>query len=236
MNGADMLIEKDTEWKEKITGEILLFGVIGKLFYSLPDKAWLQSLFEEGVFSEAPYASSQPDVIEGLRRIRTWGEQWPAGMDDQAIETLNVDQTRLFVGIGRVLVPQWESVFYTEERLVFQEGTLDVRRWYHRFGLQVENLHREPDDHISLEIAFINHLTAMAIQSAANSLADSQMYLDAKHQFLKEHLMKWGPYWCRQVIEQAQTDFYRGAALVLRGAFRELADEMDLHFSLELVL
>jgi putative dimethyl sulfoxide reductase chaperone len=231
-----MLIEKGTEWEEKTTGEILLFGVIGKLFYALPDREWLQSLFEQGVFDEAPYAGDQPDVIEGLRLIRGWGEQWPVGIDSQAIEALNVDQTRMFVGIGRVLVPQWESVFYTEERLVFQEGTLDVRRWYKRFGLQVENFHREPDDHISLEIAFSNHLTAMAMQGALHAPDESQAYLEAKSQFLQEHLLKWGPYWCCQVIDQAKTDFYRGAALVLRGAFRELASELNLPFSLELVL
>jgi TorA maturation chaperone TorD len=231
-----MLIEKNAHWEEKATGEILLFGVIGKLLYALPDAGWLQSLFDEGLFNEAPYAGDQPDVVEGLRLIRAWGEGWPSGMDAQALETLNVDQTRLFVGVGRVLAPPWESVFYTEERLVFQERTLDVRRWYSRFGLQAENLHREPDDHISLEIAFINHLTAEALETAVTAPAESQAYLEAKRQFLKEHLMKWGPFWCCQVIAQAKTDFYRGTALVLRGALKQLASELDLPFSLELAL
>ena len=49
--------------------------------------------------------------------------------------------------------------------MIFQEQTLHVRQWYSRFGLQVVKLHKEPDDHIGLELEFVAHLANLALQA-----------------------------------------------------------------------
>ena len=163
--------------------------------------------------------------------LNQWVQQ-PGSISAAMIQDLNVDNTRLFVGLGRVLAPLWESVYYSEERLVFQESTLDVRHWYRRFGLEPENLHREPDDHIALEMAFIANLANFSVQALdIGDLDRCESLLQAQRDFADAHLLRWSLSWCQKVLENARTDFYRGIALLTRGALTELA----LTFNLELV-
>jgi TorA maturation chaperone TorD len=128
-----------------------------------------------------------------------------------------------------VLAPPWESVHFSEERLTFQERTLQVRQWYARFGLQCERLHNEPDDHIGLELAFTAHLSSLAAQAIERgdhkALAD---ILDAQRSFLSEHLLTWAAGWCTQVCQESRTGFYRGIALMVRGVVAELADNLGI--------
>jgi TorA maturation chaperone TorD len=222
------LLAKRDDWPDILFGEALLFNLLGKLLYSLPDRDWLQSLYTNEVFAEAPFAMNQPDVAEGLALISQWG-QVPGGISAAMIQDLNVDNTRLFVGLGRVLAPLWESVYYSEERLVFQESTLDVRRWYLRFGLEPENLHKEPDDHIALEMAFIAHLASLGVNALdIGDREQCEKLVQAQHEFASAHLLRWAPLWCQHVIEHTRTDFYRGLAQVTRGALAGLAQLLEL--------
>jgi TorA maturation chaperone TorD len=223
------------EWAETLTGEILLFGLLERIFYIYPDweeRAWLQSLIEEQVFSETPFAPKQPDVLEGLRMLQTWSQ---GGLDDHAFDDLQRDYTRLFIGPGKIIVPPWESVYFNEERMIFQEQTLEVRGWYRRFGLEVEHLHREPDDHIGLELAFLVHLAQLgtAKLEEGGQRANLEQILQAQKDFLSEHLLRWGPTFCDQVRDKADTLFYRGAALLTRGALTELTQLFQIGLPLK---
>ena len=95
-------------------------------------------------------------------------------VDAEAVEQ---DYLRLFVGLGMPLAPPWESAWASDARLIFQRETLDVRYWYRSAGLEVANLHAEPDDHIGLELEFIGALldrgdaeTAAELRKLAHSI------------------------------------------------------------------
>jgi TorA maturation chaperone TorD len=149
---------------------------------------------------------------------------------------LRVDYTRLFVGVGKVLAPPWESVFFNEERMVFQEQTLQVRNWYRRFGLEPENLHKEPDDHIGLEMSFVSHLSELGMEALENHDEEKfKLIIDAKCQFLSEHLLKWGPSWCALIKKLAKTDFYQGLGYLTLGALNAIADQYDMQVPKEVV-
>lgn len=224
-------LAKRDDWAYFLFGEALLFNLLGKLIFSLPDGEWLQSLYTNEVFAEAPFAMDQPDVVQGLALLNRWGQS-PIEIDDSMLQDLNVDSTRLFFGPGRVLAPLWESVYFTEERLVFQESTLDVRRWYQRFKLEPENLHKEPDDHIALEMAFVAHLASLGVQALEiGDEGECERLLQAQSEFADGHLLKWGAVWCQRVIENARTDFYQGIALLTRGALAELAQVLNLEMA-----
>jgi TorA maturation chaperone TorD len=222
MTGQNFLAERD-DWADLLFGEALLFNLLGKLIYSLPDGDWLQSLYTNEVFTDAPFAMDQPDVVEGLALLNRWGQS-PVGIDETMLQELNADSTQLFFGPGRVLAPLWESVYFTEERLVFRESTLDVRHWYQQFKLEPENLHKDPDDHIALEMAFIAHLANLGVQALEmGDEKECERLLQAQREFINEHLLKWAAVWCQLVVDNAQTDFYRGIGLLTRGALAELA-------------
>jgi TorA maturation chaperone TorD len=225
-------MEQDNNKEELSTtliGEMLLFGLLGKVLYAQPDKSWLQSLIDEDVFAEVPFGGEQPDVVRGLELLAQWSAGSREGISDDTFLDLRADYTSLFVGTGRVLAPLWESVYFSEARMVFQEETIQVRKWYRRFNLEPEKLNAEPDDHIGLEIAFVSHLANLALQ-ALDQGDDARLeeLLAAQRQFMSEHLLRWGPSFCDLVEKHAKTDFYRGLARLTLGALRASAAWLEV--------
>jgi TorA maturation chaperone TorD len=221
------------DWSNILTGEILLFNLLGKLLYQYPDKAWFQALIRENVFEEIPFGAHQPDTQNGAQQIKQWVEKCQQNLsEDEMFERVESDFVRLFIGPGAALAAPWESVYVTDGRLIFQESTLQVRSWYNRFGLISEHVRSEPDDHIGLELVFMAHLANLAL--SALDKQDSAAFnnaLDAQRDFGKEHLFVWAPFFSVQLFENAKTDFYKGGALILRGTLKEFVHVLELRSS-----
>ncbi len=217
-------------WTEKLLGQYLLFGLLGKLLYSNPDKVLLNPVIEGDLFDEAPFATEIPEVVEGLSLLQQWSVQYqhPARHKEVLTEA-QVDYMRLFAITERLPLAPWESFYGNDERLLFQESMLDVRHWYARFGLELVNAHREPDDHIGLELLFMAHLAQLGLEAVeeGNTLNLEQV-LAAQRGFLTNHLLKWAPRWCDQMVQHAHTDYYRGLVLVVRGALLALTQLLQL--------
>lgn len=215
---------KEIEWLPTLTGEMLFCSVLGKTLLTFPDGQWLQSLASGSIFDESPFALQQPDMKAGLFLLKEWSRLNRVEMPSELFRELRADYTRLFIGPGQVLAPPWESVFVKEGRMIFQEVTLQVREWYLRYNLQPVRLYTEPDDHIGLELTFLAHLAGLGL-AALNKQDDAEFaaVVEAQRGFLSEHLLKWAFIWCDQVGVYCRTDFYRGVALVVRGALAEMA-------------
>lgn len=212
-----------TDWLSFLTGEILAAGLLSKTLYTYPDRLWLQSLIDEDIFSESPLGDTRPDVQRGLALLRNWAQSERSGISSESFDDLRADYTQLLVGTGHVLAPPWESVYFSEERLVYQEQTLQVRAWYRRFGLEAENRYQEPDDHIGLELAFVSHLAQQALAALEQQEQSAfEAMIAAQREFLSKHLLRWAPQWCNLVESQANTDFFRGIALLTKGILAEV--------------
>lgn len=223
-----------TDQVEFLTGQALLFGLLGRLLYQEPDREWISSLYQQEVFTESPFAPDQIDIQQGLADLQAWGGRFEDLLPKAAFKDLQADYMRLFVGTPRVLAAPWESVYFSRERLVFQQQTLDVRRWYRRFGLEVEKLNQEPDDHIGLQLSFLAHLASQAlVELEAGQAAQLESLLTAQRDFLKEHLLKWEGDWYALMLEHARTDFYCGVARLVHGALAHTASLLDLSRPLE---
>ncbi len=209
----------ESQWNEQLTGELLTFGLLGKALYKYPERDWLNALIEQDIFAEAPFAPDDAEIAAALTRLHTWAESNRGGISDAGFDDLRADYTRLFIGPGKVQVAPWESVRFSDERLVFQKETLQVREWYRRFGLQIQRMHNEPDDHIGLELEFVAHLAQLAlgaIEKKSPELFDQM--LDAQRDFMSEHVLRWGYTFCEELEENAQTEFFKGIAQFTQGA------------------
>ncbi len=228
MTSFSTLYSQD-EWMSLLTGETLAFSLLGRALYGEPDRVWLQSLAADDIFAEAPLGNDQPDVQAGLQLLQEWTMRNREALNDEAFAALAADYTRLFQGPGKVLAPPWESVHSSEERMTFQQQTLDVRNWYRRFGLQAIRLYQEPDDHIGLELIFVSHLAQRGLQALAqNEAAAFEELIAAQRDFLTEHLLNWAALWSKSVHTQAGTDFFRGIALLTKGVLAEVSAKMNL--------
>lgn len=225
------------EWSSFLVGESLLCGLLGKILYEEPDQAWLETLIREDVFAETPLGADQAETQRGLELLQCWANENRNGISETEMKALKQDHLNLFIGVDKVLAPLWESVYFSEKKLVFQEQTLQVREWYSRFQLQAERINREPDDHIGLELIFIAHLASRALQAIEeNDEAAFNELLQAQRDFLSEHLLCWGPSWAKLVKRHAQTDFYRGIGHLVHGSLLALADGLEIVMPKEVAL
>ena len=220
-----------------IFGETLLFGLLGKILYADLDKTWLESLIREDVFSEAPFGAGQVEMQHGIELLQRWSNENRGGLEVPQFKAFHDDNLHLFIGLNKVLAPVWESVYFSEKKLMFQEQTLQVREWYARFGLQAERINKEPDDHIGLEMLFIAHLASLALQAIEqNDETKLNEILQAQREFLSDHLLRWGPVWAKLVKQNAATDFYRGIAHLTHGALLALAETLEIKMPKEVSL
>lgn len=231
-----MIDHSSGDLRQILTGEVLFFSLLSRLFYSYPNdeiQQWIKSMIEEKIFSEVPYATDQEASKKGIELIKQMGMN---SVTDETLEKIRDDYLRLFIGIGKVLAPPWESVYFNENHLLFREQTLQVRNWYRRYGLEYEKIHKEPDDHISLEMSFIVCLSKRALEALEeNNKQKFEQLIEAQRQFLSEHLLAWGSQFCRLVIEHAETDFYRGLAYLIMGGLNALQIQFSIQPSREAV-
>jgi len=203
----------------------------------LPDRLWMYS-FLHLVFSQIPgqwiFSLSLPswectahpglDQIEsGLTQLREWlsliqSPIIPPPKLESLFQELKEDYTRLFLGTKKTLAPPWESVYRSAQHLSFQMPALEVRKMYLQTGLAPEKLGIEPDDHLALELAFMIHLLEReGLSLGAKEEEGVWQYRAIQQEFLTLHLLQWIPQFARAIEENAATDFYRGAALLLEG-------------------
>ena len=225
----DQTMTKPSDWTTDLTGELLLLGLLSKLTYTEPDEALLHPLLEADIFAEAPLGADFAETAQGLALLSGWLAAQNGELTTAALKELQADYTALFLGPGKMLAPLWESVYFSEERLVFQERTLAVREWYRRFGLEPEKLYREPDDHIGLELSFMARLAGLALEALEmGDQAEFEKLIASQKEFFRAHLLQWGPAWAELVIQYARTDFYRGLGYLTLGALQAAARLFEL--------
>jgi TorA maturation chaperone TorD len=228
MVNRDANVHRPDPTYEDLVGQSLVCGLIGKILYLYPEHEFLQSLAEQNVFEEIPYAAEQAETAQGLELLNRWNEVTGGNLTKDAFDDLQVDYCRLFVGPGQLLAPPWESVHRDISHLTFQQNTVEVRKWYARYGLQFEKLHKEPDDHIGLELAFIATLASRAAEALAAGEQDRyEEFLEAKRTFMREHLLQWGPQWAEMAIKGARSEFYQGIVRLAQGMFAEFRLDLD---------
>ncbi len=224
------------DWAPVLIGQSLLFGLLGKLLYSNPARDWVEPLALDNLFEEAPFAAEQESTQRALKLLGEWSADVAReGLTEAMLEDLRVDYTRIFVGHRRMDVPAWESVYFNQERLTFQEETVSVRRWFDRFGVKPGINAREPEDHIAFELSFVGHLAEQAANAldAGDGAAFTEL-LAAQREFLSDHLLRWGWKWTELALEQAQTNFYQGLALLVQGGLFELSALYDVPIDWEI--
>lgn len=188
--------------------------VLSRLLLAPPTADTLAQLRDADLLAQWPLRDERGAAARGTALLLASGAE---GEDAAAVRR---DFAALFVGPGRLKAPPYESVHRSQERLLFEAETFQVRQWYARFGLAAPSLGRQPDDHIGLEIEFLATLAERALTALEESDPDAARELVAAHQaFFSEHLLAWAPAVVTLIQEHAETAFYRGVAELAAGAF-----------------
>ena len=200
------------------------FAVASQLLYVEPNVASVAEQVASRQFACAPFG-------EGVDAAALLVES-PAFAE--SVDELRREWLRLFVGLGTPEASCLESFYVEPNSHMFGKNVIAVRAAYRRHGLEIERLHREPDDHLGLMLGFLSRLVAEEREAAeagdeqrAVALADEQ---DA---FLTEHVLPWLAPWRYAVEKHARTDYYRGVGAFVFGLVACYAGRFGIRFDEE---
>ena len=133
------------------------------------------------------------------------------------LEMLRIEYTRLFIGPYSLPAAPYGSVYTENERKVMGDSSMDAKKRYQSFGLDISNSIKEVPDHIAVELEFMFFLIYKEIESIkANDPEQAQEILYHQKSFLNDHLNMWVPDFTDCVIEHTGTEFYRNLAKATR--------------------
>ncbi len=153
--------------------------------------------------------AAMPVFAEGAERLLAMSATW-TDLSDTSLD-LAAAFARLFLGAGGRTgsVPPYESVFTSEQATLYQETTADMERLLKAHGLSA-SAWNEPADHIAVELEFLAHLTALAVNGNADAEA-------RRRAVLSDHLLVWAWEFSEMCIERDRSGFYAAAAQILKG-------------------
>ncbi len=194
-----------------------VYDMLARLYYAPLDDGEVSSLASTDLTWEV---EGSPLMREGLDEMRRCLE----GVHPTLRQDLNIDFTSAFYAVnqyeGKVAAP-YESVFRSEDGLLFQKPHGEVFRSYKRESLKVDPDVNLPADHLSFELQFLGHLcdrAAEALRTGDDERACE--LLERQAAFLREHVLSWIGDLASVAEKLVKLDFYRGVLKVTQ-AFAE---------------
>lgn len=129
--------------------------------------------------------------------------------DEQQLEDVLWEYTRLFIGPYKLPCPPLESVYTSQKRLMMQEAHDQVRDFYLKAGFEVAS----DDvmlDHIGVELNFI----AVLLGKSSEVEASENQYSSLARQFAAEHLIPWVPQFAKDMEQSSELPLYKSLAQI----------------------
>ena len=176
-----------------------VYGLLASVFRAEPTGVFLKEI--KGRRFSAVFAELGVDL----------GQEFYDKPQAELLEELAVEFTRLFIGSASHISAH-ESVFINldaSEGDHWGAATVAVKKFIETAGLDYEQGYAGLPDHVSVELEFLQKLTEWEAGKWREGNAESAKgCLSVQKKFIDEHLIKWVPDFCDEVIKQAGTPFY----------------------------
>lgn len=187
-----------------------------------------------GFLAEVYRLPPTPDLLRRLRQPGLQAALAGAGValgpdfldrgEEELVEDLAVEFTRLFVGPGPHVPPNAAVHTEGEGGALWGESTGRVKRFIEDTGFTYRPGHGELPDHISVELEFVGELAAREAQALEEGDRDAADRLrQTQRAFVTGHMADWIPDFCDQVMAKARLPFYRELAGLTKGFIRSEA-------------
>lgn len=146
-------------------------------------------VYQEGVFSDLGAILDDEGFEDAASAMIDLEKAARSAAD---VDMLVSAYTLMLIGPGELPASPWESTYQSNERVLFQESTLDVRKAYVSQGLIPAGYPHVADDHISIECDFLAKM-GDRISEAYGMKDGLKLAEHAKTSkiFLDKHLLTW---------------------------------------------
>ncbi len=176
-----------------MVGLISLYKILS-LGFSYPEEKNWAMIERQFTKSENLFAGETLSTYNSLREYFSKNRH---RLDEIKSEYLNI------FDVGRKISP-YQTEYITEKLSRKPFELADIAGFYSAFGLNVNEgmRNKEALDHISIELEFMAILEWKAQYASENGQKENaKIVKDAKLKFLREHLAKWGFFFCHQIYE-----------------------------------
>lgn len=199
------------------------YGLLSRLYRKEVDAELLDEL--HGL--KYRVSSGNANTDEGNKLIANY----LSGLWENSETELAADYMRVFFGHGynaHAAAYPYESVYTSEKRLLMQDARDEVLALYRAAGLDKQESWKEGEDHIALELEYMQILAARTAEALAAGEDDLSVSLArSQYNFLDEHLLSWVPLLTAEMQRFAKTDFYRGLGYLTEGFLETDAEVLD---------
>ena len=162
-------------------------------------------------FALEPANDYMRTALEALGRIST---RIDLLSESKALEKVQLEYMSLFLGPGEPLAPPWESMYTTNERLMFGQPALEVRAAMASFGVELVAKYSQPEDHLGLELML---LAAVAERDAKCTEADWRTSAGLQADFINKHPLSWIEKLAQDAETHSETGFYAAIVKLIHG-------------------
>ncbi len=178
-----------------------LYGFLAEVFRAAPTPELLRRIKDNGFLATLTAAGAH------------LGGEFLQRPEDELLEDLAVEYTRLFLGPGKHVQPYAAIYLGGAGASLCGPATVWARDFMERAGFTLTPEHHGLPDHVAVELEF---MAGMAEREArAMEGADREAAAECRRiqkAFLQDHLGRWLPAFCGRAAEHAELTFYREMA------------------------
>jgi TorA maturation chaperone TorD len=126
---------------------------------------------------------------------------------------LQAEHRRVFSNVITLDCPPYETLFGNDHVFAQSQVMGDIAGFYRAFGVELSKDIHERLDHLSVEFEFMHFLAYKESYSRCHDGAEkTQIVLDAQKKFVKNHVGRWVPLFCRMLVKKASSGLYKHMA------------------------
>ncbi len=181
----------------------MLLSFTGSFILYEPQQGCINDLVEQDMFTSLPLESDNPQFILGASYLRKINPENKLDYD----EIIN-DHLELFGGKGRASAPPYGSVYMSKDHTMNDRSSAEVRKIYKAYGWKSSMEGKVPDDHLGIELQFINLLLGK-YPELEDEVCRKEIRNDLV-KFIDKYINPWINDWNRNIQEHSISNFYRG--------------------------
>lgn len=126
------------------------------------------------------------------------------------LSDLQSEHRRVFSNVITLDCPPYETLFGNDHVFAQSHVMGDISGFYKAFGVELSKDIHERLDHLSVEFEFMHFLAYKESYSRCHDGPEkTQIVVDAQKKFVKNHIGRWVPLFCRMLTKKADSGLFK---------------------------